>query len=234
MKLFNVSRVLFTHLLILSALFFTSAFAYSKPTIDFFASNNTGQIDLEKAYLRLNGKEQEDLELAFIHLLQKNHFEQGRLQPILGTYQLSDNQAITADNTTVFHASPYQDLSTERSLNLARDLAQFLKQESVAVFIPEKHQPISQVIVKFKDSSPDIKETLATINKNLPTAYSQAFSLHLKQGNISFEEAKVSQIQWLGSQINVEEVKKAFPLSEVNSRNGTAYLVYQNGQREIL
>lgn len=50
-----------------------------------------------------------------------------------------------------------------------------------------------------------------------------------KSGN-----AKIAGVEWLGSKIKLEEVKKAFPAGTINYRYGKVYLVYQNGQKEQL
>ncbi|HSW69277.1 MAG TPA: hypothetical protein VLI69_03835 [Gammaproteobacteria bacterium] len=50
------------------------AFANNDSTVEFFASNNTQEINIQTAYERLIGQEQYNLQYKMIHVFQKNHF----------------------------------------------------------------------------------------------------------------------------------------------------------------
>src|ERR1700739_3019774 len=104
MKLIRlIQKILFGLLFSLSNLIH----AEIQSSIELFSSNNTHLITIEKAYERLNGTAQSELEHTFITLLQKNHIEQGEFENILGIYKK------TADNTLLFHTSPKQSLSNK-------------------------------------------------------------------------------------------------------------------------
>lgn len=146
-----------------------------KQSIEFFTSNNMGEIDLKTAFNRLKGAEQQELQNGIIDVIQKNHVAQGKFDDILGTYRMSSNQKITADNSEIFITSPYQKLSTEKIFNLAEKLDNALQQESTAVFISSKQPIVGEVILKFKSRSYSISDTVKLIHEKLPLSYSQAF-----------------------------------------------------------
>lgn len=202
---------------------------------EFFASNNTGVIDLQTAFNRLQGKEQQDLQDETMNVMQKEHVEQSKFENVLGTYKMSDDQNITADNSEKIITSSYQELSPEKTFKIAEELASALKQESVAVFIPDNNQVIGDTILKLKSHHYTINETIQLIHDKLPAQYSQAFSLHLNSNACSnFDNATVEEVEWLGSKVQSEEIKKSFPQEEIVYHYGTAYLVYKNGQTERL
>jgi hypothetical protein len=215
-------------------LFSTTAIGDSKTSVMFFSSNNTNEITIKTAYERLIGNEQKDLQNEIINLMQKNHLEQGKFEDILGTYQMSSSQNVTEDNTDVFNTSPYQKLSNEKVFTLAKQLAITLKQESVAVFIPNQKSTIGDITVSFASYQPSITKIINILNAKLPPAYSQAFSLHLSNENADFDNLKVAEVEWLGSKAKLEEIKKAFPQEKISYYYGTAYLVYKNGQKKQL
>lgn len=105
-------------------------------SIEFFASNNTNKIDLQTAFNRLQGKEQQELQDDTIHLMQKEHMEQSKFDNVLGTYKMSDDQNITADNSEKITTSSFQKLPQIKIFEIATKLAKALNQESRAVFIP--------------------------------------------------------------------------------------------------
>lgn len=215
--------------------FVTPVFAENEPSAEFFVSNNTSKINMRMAYARFVGQEQHDLVNNFVLFLQKNHVEQGTFESLLGSYfSLSINEVIS-DNTEVFRVSPHQSFSDVKLFSLAKDLASFFHQESVAVFIPraEKH---ADVVVHFVSNSPGVWEALRIVHNKLPAFYSEGFSLHLVDAcsSIPFDTAKVSQIEWLGSRVNIDDVKKAFPAEKITVQYGEAFLIYQNGRREKL
>lgn len=209
------------------------AFANNESSVEFFASNNTKEINIQTAYDRLTGQEQYDLQNKMINVLQKNHIEQGKFENILGTYRMSSDQNITADNTENFNTSPYQNLSDEKVFSIAKELAVSLNQDSVAVLISDQSS-IGDITVSFISSQPSINEVITLLHDKLPILYNQAFSIHLAKTCGGFNSAKVAAIEWLGSKMNLEEVKKVFPSEKINYRNGKVFLVYQNGQREQL
>lgn len=207
-----------------------------KSAIEFFASNNTGEIDLQTAFNRLQGTEQQTLQSETIHIMQKEHIEQSKFENILGTYKMSNNQNMTADNSEKVITSSYQTLSNEKSIKFAVKIAKVLKQESVAMFVPDpKSMLIGDTIVKLKSHPHTINEVINLIHDKLPASYSQAFSLHLNNNSCStFDNTIVDEIEWLGSSIKSEEIKASFPLEDVNFQYGKAYLVYKNGRQEQL
>lgn len=204
----------------------------STPTIEFYISNNTHEITVEEAYKRLIGKAQHELKASTIDILQKNHIEQGKLENILGTYEMASDKNITGDNTEIFHASPLQNFSQNQIFSVATELANTLQQESIAVFIPTKQYTIANIAVNFRSHQPNITETIALVREKLP-AYSTAFSLHLSNKHSGFNNARVTEIEWLGN-ININEIQKAFPQEKISYHYGQAYLVYKNGHIELL
>lgn len=200
---------------------------------EFFVSNNTKEINVQAAYQRLNGKEQDDLRDNLISVLQKNHIEQGKLVDILGAYQMSSDQNITADNSELFITSPNQHLSNKIIFATAKALAIKLNQESVAVFIPNQSS-LGEIDVHFISYQPKISEVIDLIRKNLSPTYSQAFSLHLTNKGCEFKNAQVEEIEWLGSKLNLSDLKKVFPGEEITPAFGKVFLVYQNGKIEQL
>jgi hypothetical protein len=200
----------------------------NRSSTEFFASNNPGEIDLQTAFHRLHGKEQQKLQDDTINLMQEEHIEQSKFENLLGTYKMS------ADNSEKVITSSLQKLSLEETFKIAAKLANVLKQESIAVFIPANEPIIADTVLKFK-SHHTIHETILMIREKLPAQYSQAFSLHLEIDSCSnFENAIVDGIEWLGSKINSDEIKKSFPQEEVTYRYGKAFLVYKDGHKEQL
>jgi hypothetical protein len=220
--------------LIFLFIFFTTTIYSSNNPSKFFASNNTGEINIETAYKRLESITQHQLQNNMISIIQHNHLEQGKFTDILGTYRMSSDQQMTADNTEIFYSSPYQPLSTEQIFSSAQQLANALKQESVAVFIANDQTAIGNICVKFTTSQPTISQAINLLHNKLPDIYNQAFSLHLNYHPQNFNTAKVTKIEWLGNQIKLDEIKKAFPNDKIFSYSGKAYLVYKNGQVDPL
>jgi len=219
-------------LIALSLSFSTSAFA---DNIEFFASNNTQEIDLQTAYNRLKGPEQLALQNTIIGIAQKNHLEQGRFEDLLGTYKMSSDQNVTADNSEIFIASSYQKISTDKVFMIAKQLANTLKQDSIAVFISAKQPVIGDTVVKLTSHAYTINQVIKLIQDTLPTQYSQAFSLHLNNSSCSnLDTTTVNEVEWLGSKTKPEDIKKSFPNEEITYQYGKAYLVYKNGQKEQL
>lgn len=211
----------------------TTSYATSNSSIEFFYSNNTHEIDAHKAYERLTSKAQHKLKNDAIDVLQNNHVEQGKFKNILGMYQMASDKNMTSDNSEIFHASPLQNFSDNEVFSLGAQLATALNQESVAVFIPSAQSNTADIIVRFTSQKPSITEAINMIHERLP-AYATAFSLHLSNTHSGFNNAKVTEVEWLGSRINVNEIKNAFPNENVSSNQGQAYLVYANGQTERL
>lgn len=201
--------------------------AENKSSIEFFSSNNTNMIDVVKAYKRLTGKAQVELKNTIVTILQKNHIEQGILENILGIYQMS------ADNSEIFYTSPKQIFSDKQIFALAKQLANALNQESVAVFIPSKDTSVSDVTITF-NQQPGIEEIIKLIHERLPTAYSLAFSLHLTTTQCGLNRTKVSSIEWLGSKINIAEIRNVFPKESITYQLGRSYLIYKNGTVKLL
>lgn len=209
----------------------------NKNSIEYFASNNTNEIDLLTAFNRLQGKEQQQLQNDTISVMQKEHLEQSQFENLLGTYKMTSSQNTTADNTEKLITSAYQQLSTEKIFRIAKELANSLKQESIAVFVPI-NGTVGDTILHLKSQRYTIDETIKIIREKLPAEYNQAFSLHLAYTDnticYSFDHAIVNEVEWLGSSINAEDIKKVFPQEDIDIFYGKAYLVYKNGQIELL
>lgn len=219
---------------VLGLIFFTTPL-YANASIEFFSSNNNQEIDLRKAYDRLNGAPQKQLQNDIIRIIQNGHLQQGKFEDILGTYQMSTDKNITADNSEIFYTSPNQALSKQQAFSLAVKLANALDQDSIAVFIPLEKPVLGSVSVQFiPQDHYSINDTIKIVQQNLPISYRQAFSLHLKNTCNGFDQASVQTIEWLGSHIHIHDIKKAFPQEKISTQNGTAYLVYKNGKVESL
>lgn len=213
--------------------FLATNVGFANSSIKFFASNNTREINLETAHERLMGKEQIDLQNNMISVLQENHIEQGKFEDILGSYQMSSDQNITADNSERFDTSPKQNLSDEKIFSLAKELAIKLNQESIAVFIPDQSM-IGNMTVSFTSHPLTINEIVDIIHKKLPALYSQAFSIHLENKSFGFDTAKVTEIEWLGSGMQLKDIQTAFPQEKIHYEYGKVFLVFQNGQKEAI
>lgn len=217
-------------------LFFLINAGYANSSVEFFASNNTKEINLQTAYQRLIGKKQQCLHDKILGIIQRNHMKQGKYEDILGTYQILSKKEITADNSERFSTSPEQYLSDENMFSLAKELAIKLNQESVAVFIPNKSMTatISDIRVSFTSHQPTINELVNIIHKKLPLSYSQNFSIYLKNKCSGFEKAKVRKIQWLGSKISLKDLQRAFPREKIYYKYGNTFLIFQNGQKNLI
>lgn len=212
----------------------TPAYSSQNNQTKFFASNNTGIIDIGSAYQRLIGLPQVNLQNNMIRVLQNNHMEQGKLEDVLGAYEMATEKKVTADNSEIFYTSPQQVLTNEDVFKVGQELATALKQESVAVFIPSDQSSISDIEVNFTAQAPSINQITNLINKNLPLLYQQAFSLRLNTKGLNLFKPTVSRIEWLGSQIKLNEIRQAFPGKKLTFQRGSAYLVYKNGSIQHL
>ena len=208
--------------------------ADEKKTVEFFSSNNTREIDVHEAYERLKGEAQQELLNSIIVILQKNHIQQGRFEDILGAYLSLNDQHVTADNTEMFSVSPLQTLTDNEVFELAKQFAIALKQESVAVFIPTNQPIIGDVTVSLISQQANLDAAIKILHDKLPLSYSQAYSIHLRDECADYDNAKVVEIEWLGSKINPQELKKAFPLEKISYYYGRAFSIHQNGQMEQL
>lgn len=203
-------------------------------SIEFFYSNNDQVIDIKKAFTRLIGNEQRQLEKKAIKILQSEHIEQGKFKNILGTYTLSNNGAITADNSEVFFTSPLQNISRHNVFNIAVKMANELNQESVAVFIPSKTYSIAHIKIIFDKDSPSINKAIKLIHDKLQPSYTQAFSLNLNTNSLDYNSVTVHSIEWIGHDFNVDDIKKCFPLEKISYMTGESFLIYKDGRKEKL
>lgn len=213
-----------------------TSFAYNpgnKCSIEFFASNNTQTIDLATALQRLQGNEQNALLEATIELMQKNHVQQGKFTNILGVYKFSASPSMTADNSEIYSTSCYQTIPTNTALSYAKELASTLNQESVAVFIPKAKSSIGEITVTLSSHQYTLDEVIKIINNEVPSQFRQAYSLSLDNSHCT-QNAIITQIEWLGSKLNPNDLKNAFPKEQITVYQGNAYLVYSNGQTDIL
>ena len=222
------------HVLFITILSTQIVLAADVASVEFFSSNNTQIIDVQTAYERMLSEPQDNLKNEIIIVLQKNHLEQSNYEDILGMYQMDSDQNMTADNTKVFTTSPLQTLPESKAFEIAKELANALKQESIAIFVPYAEAKVGGVVVSFQNNQPSIQELVVLINSKLPRHYAQGFSMRLTFKHAGFLNTKVASVEWLGSKIQVGEIKNAFPLAIVSEQHGNAFLVYKNGQRQEL
>lgn len=230
-------KMKFLHLFslpILAVFYMHSIYAAENASIELFSSNNDHEISLQQAFVRLTGEPQTKLQTDIIKIMQQNKIEQGTFESVLGTYQMSTDKNITADNTEIFYTSPYQLISDKKIFYLAAELAKTFNQDSVAVFIPSKTAPVSEIKIHFEKNKPSIEETIAVIKKYLPPSYSQAFSLKLDSGCGDFKSVSVKSVEWMSSHLNTQLVQKAFPQQTITTQKGSAYLVYKTGKTSPL
>jgi len=218
--------------MLISLLFFVANFAYGNDfyQVRFFVSNNTKEINLQTAYARLTGSEQVALQNKIRDLLQEKHLKLTGVENILGTYRMSTDKNITADNTESF--TSYL-ISKEQAFALAKALAQRLNQDSVAVLIRNKNT-LADVTVNVTSKQNNINQVIKLIHDKLSTTYNQAFSLHLINSPGEFKNAKVTSIEWLGNKIRLTDIHKAFPKAKVTTANGSVFLIYKDGHQEQL
>lgn len=207
----------------------TTAFADNHSSIVFFASNNSHEIDAKTAYARLMGKEQLQLRNAIKSVMTSNNVKEEKTQEKLGMYQMNSDEKITSDNTELFYASESKALTKNKIFSIAKTVSNNLDQESVAVFIPSMQSKAGNVTVTFQQPKYTINDIIKTIREKCPSLYSDAYSLQLTKDNNGFNNAKVISIQWLGSKINPDDLKKAFPYETISVQKGDAYLVYKTG-----
>ena len=205
-----------------------SAFAASHSSIEFFASNNQGEIPLQTAYARLTGDPQQQLQQKFIEVMQKNHVEQGTQKNILGIYQMDSTKNVTWDNSERFDTSPYQNLSVDEAKQIAMQLSQVLAQETVAVFVPESQANVAKITVHFKHQ-PSIAALQKQVQNKLPEQYRQAMSIQLEKETTGLPQARVDTLTWLGSGYDKQVIQAAFKDASVEVDSGDAFLVNQQG-----
>ncbi|MDX2165380.1 MAG: hypothetical protein SFW07_08240 [Gammaproteobacteria bacterium] len=198
-----------------------------------FVSNNTQEITVQSAYVRLTGQPQANLRNTVKSILDKYQLTSNKSDSILGVYRMSTDKDMTADNTEYVSENSSQPLSDKKIFSIAKALAITLHQDSVAVFILDQNA-VGDVSVHFMSHKPGINEVINDVHKNLPALYSQGFSLHLVNTCCGFDHARVSEVEWLGSKINLTQIKRAFPAQHIVSQDGVVYLIYQNGKQEKL
>ncbi|KTD18353.1 hypothetical protein [Legionella jordanis] len=202
--------------------------------VEFFYSNNQGTINFTKAYERLKGKEQINLEREAIEVLQAQHMEQGELKNRLGAYYFANKKQQTAENSQIFYSSPLQILSRKKIFALAIALAKQLNQESIAVFIPNQSHTIGKAQLVFITHKPTIPEALNMIRIKLPASYQHAFTLQVTTDKSSYRYAQVQSIVWLGHHLKKEMLQKKFPSETLKFRQGDAYLLFRKGTYKLL
>lgn len=219
-----------TKIIALVLLIFSRVTSANEPVyIEYYFSNNKNEINLQQAYKRLIGTQQNQLHNSIQHLMQINHIKNGEIEDILGAYHMSSSQNITADNSEIFRIASDQ-LSLDKALLLAKQIAVTLNQESVAVFIPAQKDKVGDIIVSFHAHEPTINEFISLVHEKLPASYEQAFTLHLNKKFSDFKDEKINSVEWLGSQSKIDEIKKAFPQESISYQHGSAYLVYKTGK----
>jgi hypothetical protein len=220
---------------LLGALFIANVtYADQRPAVEFFYSNNKGEISVQAAYKRLTGDEQKLLQNDIIKLMKVNHVNQGHSEDILGTYFMSTDKKITADNTEIFSIPVTDRLAKERIFAIAKKIADTFDQESVAVFIPENKKAVGDIKIIFLKNRPSINQVIQVIHEKLPASYSQAFSLHIANETDDYDHARITAVEWLGKKAKFDELKKAFPNDKVSYQHGKSYLIYKDGRVEAL
>lgn len=214
---------------------------YSCPTIagttvaiELFSSNNREKINMQAAFQKLVGKEQEELRNKIHILAVKNRLGKWHFEDILGVYLTEADKRITADNAVGLMIQASESFTDHQGFFIAQELANYLKQESVAVFIPCSQPSIGRITLNFVSLQPTISEALILIQNKLPSIYNLSFSLHLLNHLNNFDNTQVKAIEWLGSKIDIDEVKKAFPCEKISYQRGKAFLIYKDGHREKL
>ncbi|KTC79579.1 hypothetical protein [Legionella cherrii] len=222
------------YLFLITSFFLLSAAGYTKTNnIQFFYSNNTQILDMEKAFQCLIGKEQHQLKKDATRILQRQHMELGEFKNALGTYTVQEKKLFTAENSEIFFVSPLQKLSQKKAFLVATILAKHLKQESVAIFIPNKTDSIAHIKLVFRHNKFTITEVLQLIQK-LPGSMKQAFTMRLKNLHFGFDFTEVQSIEWLGNDLDTTEIKHLFPFDTLLTDNGEAYLVFNTGHYQKL
>ena len=188
---------------------------------------------MERAFQCLIGKEQHQLKKDATRILQRQHMELGEFKNALGTYTAQEKKIFTAENSEIFFVSPLQKLSQKKAFLVATILAKHLKQESVAIFIPNKTDSIAHIKLLFKHNKFTINEVLQLIQR-LPTSMKQAFTIRLKNLHVGFDFTEVQSIEWLGNDLNTTEIKHLFPFDTLLTDNGEAFLVFNNGRHQKL
>jgi hypothetical protein len=205
------------------------ACAETLPAVEFFYSNNKGEISVQAAYQRLQGDPQHLLKSDVVKMMRLNQIDKGTSEDILGAYFMSTDKKMTADNTEIFSVLPTQKLSKERIFTIAKKIAEALSQESVAVFIPTQEKMIGDMRVVFTQDKPKINDVIKMIHEKLPASYSQAFSLHLVNEVDDYVHARIKAVEWLGGKAKWNELKAAFPHDKISYQYGKSYLIYKNG-----
>lgn len=186
---------------------------------------------MEEAFHHLRGTEQKKLKKKALHILQKQHLELGKFKTTIGVYTYQNSSNTTAENAEIFYASPFQQLNKKNTLFISSILAKKLKQESVAVFIPNKSYKIAHLKVIFKDHKHTIQE-VAQIIHQMPDSFSKSYTLHLKNVHLGYHSAEVHSVEWIGNNLNSSYLKNRFPSDKVLSEHGEAYLIFNNGKYE--
>lgn len=231
-----MNKIKFLPLLSLSLIAFFYAYPIyaTEDAIEFFSSNNNHEISLRQAFARITGSPQTELQKSIIKIMQQNKMEQGSFEAVLGTYQMSTDKNITADNTEIFYTSPLQMLTKQKIFQLASELANGLDQDSIAVFVPTKTAAVAEIKIYFNQNKPSIEKAVTIIKQKLPPIYSEAFFLQLDRTCGGFEKATVNSVEWMSSHADVQLIKKAFPQQIMTTQKGIAYLVYKNGKIDKL
>jgi len=207
----------------------------AQESIAFYFSNSTSTISLSQAFCRLCSKDQVELQKTAITLMRQEHINKIELQDLLGFYRIYKTKNMTADNSEKLVINDSPQLSSKKAFKIAGKLANALNQESVAIFLPDDNMKGGQLIIRLMSHQYTIQEITNIIHKKLPKQYNQGFSLHLKNPcYASFEDATVEEVEWLGTKIKQNDVKKLFPQDNVTYHLGRAYLVYSDGKKQSL
>jgi len=202
--------------------------------VTFFVSNNTQTLSPQAAFDRLTGPEQASLETAAAAVLQGNAVLECRSEPVLGAYTYTRDGSETADNTETYETAPQQLLPTSTVFTIAAQLCGALGQESVAVMIPASQGQVCDLKVTFASPTQTIAAVIASLQAALPAAFTQAYSIHLNVPYGTYPLETVAAVEWLGSQLDQDILRKAFPNDTVTVLTGSALLVHKDGTTEPL
>lgn len=194
-----------------------------------YVSNNVSTLSPESAYLRLIASPQTHLRRQAVQAFRHAHVSIQSTQPVLGNYYLKDKQAVTADNTLAVMLNAD---SPSKLFSVAATLSKQLNQESVAVFIDAKQQPIQETALRFKSPLPTVSALKAPLQVFVKHGY-PAYSLYIGARKKNLKNSTVQSIEWLGNPPSTTLLAH-MPSGTVTHKHGTAYLIFKNHGHSII
>lgn len=210
-----------------------SSTSFANTTLYF--SNNQSVITPEVAFTRLESSPETQLEKQMVPVLQQAHVEQGQTKEVLGLYQMSQDQQITADNSIAFSFSPYQTLENSTIRSIAQSLAEKFNQDSVALVKTDKNSgTIIDRQVCFNHNKPYLIDLISQIKEQLPDDYQIAYTIYIDGHPGTIENARVEKIEWIGKNLSTQELQDVFNQSTIKEYKGQAWLIYKDGRVQAL